>query len=596
MADLFEIMSKRRGITPQFMADIENDNYPDLMDIDKLAEHLHNIYLNKDRIVIIPDFDMDGIMSGTTAYAGFAQLGFNVALYLPDPSQGYGFTTKDIDNILTIHPDVKALITCDVGITAFEAIDYAKRQDLTVLVTDHHKEPELVDQPQGFIRADVIVDPQRLDETYPHPAICGAFVMWQVLDYYARAYQPHNRSLIKYLRLFAGIGTVSDMMDVKWENRALLRDSISIARLLLPVKRTVTDPNTGNLIEVSDDSVLLGILNDTPNVHPVYLDAFIGFSKVLLKFQDMDKLRVKDGAEALDEGFYGFYLAPTFNAVKRMDGSMEDTFGAFFNHNNPNHIDTIYELNEERKEIVKKYVAQALEDHYGLAPYVYIIDAPAGVLGLIANKIMSDYTRLPVAVLNKETFTGSGRAPSPYPLHTRGNQNGFTIAGHEQANGVQLDSLEKARDFAAWLEQDFEQFTKEYDGPIGVGEDDLILSDGFSNKSADAIINPKEIIDFVHAVNNLKPFGHGFPYPSTLVTVSVNDLSYRVMGSDDQHVKFTHPYGLDLISWNSNSEDHSILDDISDIDTVNFRGKLQINEFNGRTYAQMIIDTYSKEN
>ncbi|GAA3257607.1 CPBP family intramembrane glutamic endopeptidase [Streptomyces lavendulae] len=92
-------------------------------------------------------------------------------------------------------------------------------------MTDHHEEFA------PGSTADITVDPCRIDETYVHTGIRGAHVTYQVTEAYTRVHRPEEFREIRLLRLFAGLGTVSDVMPVLHENRRLVRGGISIARL-----------------------------------------------------------------------------------------------------------------------------------------------------------------------------------------------------------------------------------------------------------------------------------------------------------------------------------------------------------------------------
>ena len=59
--------------------------------------------------------------------------------YIPHRFEdGYGITPKVIDKVLLRNPKTDVLITCDNGIVAFEAAEYAKQKGLQLIITDHH--------------------------------------------------------------------------------------------------------------------------------------------------------------------------------------------------------------------------------------------------------------------------------------------------------------------------------------------------------------------------------------------------------------------------------------------------------------------------
>ena len=105
------------GFDDEFFSTYESKADDKIKNIEELCEKLHHIRCSRQRIVIYTDFDVDGIMSSVIAYAGLSELGFDVCLFRPDPSAGYGFRIEDVDEILNEFTDVNVILTADVGIT-----------------------------------------------------------------------------------------------------------------------------------------------------------------------------------------------------------------------------------------------------------------------------------------------------------------------------------------------------------------------------------------------------------------------------------------------------------------------------------------------
>ena len=74
---------------------------------------------------------------------------------------GYGLNKQLIENA---HEEgIDAIITCDNGISAYEAVEVANSYGMPVVITDHHEIPEVLPN------AVAIVDPKRMENTYPNP-------------------------------------------------------------------------------------------------------------------------------------------------------------------------------------------------------------------------------------------------------------------------------------------------------------------------------------------------------------------------------------------------------------------------------------------
>ena len=163
MNRLVELTFKNRGYSSEFLREMECAEHGDLKDIDRLAVRLKEIHDEGRHITVLPDFDMDGISAGTVAYAGLSELGFDVSLFIPDPSKGYGFNEDTIKELLKKHPRTQTILTCDTGISCYEGINYCKDRGIEILVTDHHIQ-------EAVSEADIIVDPCRMDDGYEHKA------------------------------------------------------------------------------------------------------------------------------------------------------------------------------------------------------------------------------------------------------------------------------------------------------------------------------------------------------------------------------------------------------------------------------------------
>ncbi|WP_328964216.1 DHH family phosphoesterase [Streptomyces virginiae] len=288
--DLFMLLCQRRGWSDQYLKEIESTEHDELLDLAEMVEALHDSRSAGKKISIAPDFDMDGISSGVLGHAGLPELGFDVELHLPDYRRGREFAPEGVAEIHAKWPDTRVLLTCDGGVNSHRGIAVVRALGWTTLVTDHHEELA------SGSTADITVDPCRIDETYAHTGICGAHGLYRVIEAYTRVHRPEKLWEIRLLRLFAGLGTVSDVMPVPYENRQLVRDAISIARLLrVAAPKTIPNPWGGfdadpDAIDIDiEQSMLMQLLRTEPH-HPVFLRAFEGFAIVLKAFAQAGKI------------------------------------------------------------------------------------------------------------------------------------------------------------------------------------------------------------------------------------------------------------------------------------------------------------------
>lgn len=566
MNRLIQKIFENRGYTHEFLREFDNPEYQQLKDIDVLCQKLKSIKDNNQNIVVYPDFDMDGIASGVLGYAGLSELGFNVGLYIPDPTEGYGISQQSVADLLYKYPGTNAIITCDTGIGAAEAASYCKIAGVDFLVTDHHKQ-------EMIIQAPIIVDPMRADETYPHQ-ICGAFVFWQVLARYAQLYCTYfEQDQIGRLKVFAGIGTVSDSMPILYENRQTVRDAISICRMIY------SDGTTGMV------SSIMGCDR--------YKLVFWGLYDF---FKICEENGIISSSEDIDEEFFGWYLAPIFNSAKRMNGEMYKAFGIFFYGNtcdvNPRQefAEYLYKLNHERKELVAKKLHEALSFDQPFAPYVYISDADPGILGLLAMKLLQK-NGVPTFVLkdygenNKPNrYSGSGRSPEWFNSITLlSNVDYLFIAGHEQAFGCGIKTATDLQRFHDWLAVLVPDMMSKLD--TAEGKPDYVIDTHWQN--GDIGIDITCFQGYLEEIEEYRPFGKGFEKPVGIIKFTNTDIiEWKRMGSNKQHLKLSLPGGFNILCWNQGHlidqrdkfESHTVVGSLGQstfkgITSINFTGE-----------------------
>ncbi len=551
---------ENRDYTEEYLSSINNPEHSQLKDVDVLASELKEIHDSGHSITIYPDFDTDGVSSGACLYAGLAELGFNVNLYIPKPRDGYGISSYTVKELLNCYPDTYAIITCDTGITGGDAVDYCKQAGIKIFVTDHHKQ-------KTVHNADVIVDPMRVDETYEHPYICGSFVAYQVLLRYAELYDSNFEvEQIKLLRVFAGIGTVSDTMPLLYENRQIVRDAINICKYIY-----------------GDGSSLIvkRIRGRSP-----YVQAFWGLYSILCFYA---KIGVLHSSDDINEDFFAFYLSPAINSAKRLDGDMCKVFGIFFARSLSNledNINYIYTLNNERKTAVAVAFHNMLESDQPYAPYIYFSDAIPGILGLLAQKIM-EKTGQPAFVITTNSvcgdyeYTGSGRSPAWYPCITRAGHKAI-IEGHEGAFGCRFKDRDNVEDFYNFLVEDVRAIP-ELQSDREPFFDFVISPDWTGDVGIDIAV----FSEYLTEINAYRPFGRGFSKPvgklvfnnDDVVIPDGKDSGWETMGRAHEHLKIHLSHGFDIVCWN---QGHLIKQkDLSY--THEIIGDLRYSEFKGVT-------------
>ena len=554
MNQLLSAFFKKRGYTQDLLDSycISDGLFP--AGTERLCHKLQQYHDGKKHLVLLTDIDMDGIMSGVIGFAGLSELGFRVSLYMPSVG-GYGFTPETIDHLVSLYPDVDGILTADVGITCHDGVAHARSLGLDIFVTDHHVPPA---KP---VDANVIEDPMsESDPKYGH--ICGANVLYQVLLCYALTYSGSNFlvSQIRRLRIFAGYGTVSDSMPMLYENRDAVSDAVTITRLILYGK----DCDFVRYLPGCD----------------VYRRAFYGIYRFVSYLCREKGILVPSG---IDEEFIGYYIAPAFNAVKRVGDDMCLAYDVFFGTDPMQASVDLYRLNEKRKCVVADAFEDMMSERQPWAPYVYVTTAGGGILGLLAQNVMKR-TGCPAFVVNFSGtgFSGSGRCPSWFPFLNISSEYNLSCraAGHNEAFGIFFSDDSAVDDLYAFLQTEVSKRR-----PVALSFDPDILISNYGD--GDVPLDVDLFADFLEQLELYKPFGPGFEKPVIGFRFHGADGVWSVMGKEKNHVRIEFDQDFSCICWNS----RAIYDEWNECDhdrVYTVAGMLSVNEFRGIRRIQFI--------
>ena len=127
-----------------------------LKDMEKAAKRIAEAIIEKQKVAIIGDYDVDGATSTSVLRLFLENVGIEPLIHIPERDEGYGPSVMAVDEFLTAGADL--VITVDCGTTAFEPLEYATQKGLEVIVIDHHEAEVLL--PKVY----AVVNPKRLDE------------------------------------------------------------------------------------------------------------------------------------------------------------------------------------------------------------------------------------------------------------------------------------------------------------------------------------------------------------------------------------------------------------------------------------------------
>lgn len=445
-------------------------------------------------IRVIGDYDVDGICSTYILTKGLQVLGAKVDAAIPHRiHDGYGLNDSLIEE--AGRDGVGMIVTCDNGIAAAAQIELANTYGIQVIVTDHHEVPfrEETDGEGNVVRKEIlpaamaVIDPKQEQCEYPFSGICGGVVAYKLIQALGeKTENPGLEEVMEELLECAALSTVCDVMELKDENRILVREGL---------KRLKDSRNQG-----------LRALMEVNQLEPAGLNVY----------------------------HLGFVIGPCLNATGRLDTAVRalellqsrtkvEAFGL---------ARELKDMNDSRKNLTLKGVEEAeryIGENHLEKDKVMIIFLPSvheSLAGIVAGRIRERYNH-PVFILTRgeEGVKGSGRSVEGYHMYNAMVQVGkyFTkFGGHAMAAGLSME------------EKNIEGLRREINERCELKEEDF---------SARVHIDVPMPMDYgteelADELNLLEPFGAGNPKP----LFAEKDLIFQAgfkMGANKSFARYT---------------------------------------------------------
>lgn len=406
-----------------------------LKDMDKVVDKIKYYVENKKRILIMGDYDTDGISASAVLYKYFESIGTKVNVFLPNRFvDGYGLTCESLDKVKSLYnPDL--IITVDCGITCVEEIEYCKKLGIDIIVTDHHDIPAVIPDT-------LIINPKLDGQLYPFKELCGAGVALKLVH----ALGGLEESL-KCVTV-ASLATVADIVPLVSENRAIVKLGLEKQKEQMPkgLKKLCTTLKISLPLTSSDIS---------------------------------------------------FKLAPKINATGRM-GDASISFNLYVEKDDAKideNIKLLLELNEKRvneTNAIFESACQMLEDtnvsRLGMI-VLYNENWESGVLGIICSKLVEKYNK-PVCLLSKvdDEYKGSLRsipAVNIFEALTSVSDLLIRFGGHNQAGGLSIEA------------KNLKEFRRRINDYVlnNINENDLLTKKYYDLDLTDSVVTPKFVKD-----------------------------------------------------------------------------------------------------
>jgi len=379
-------------------------------DMNKATDRIIKAINNKEQIVIIGDYDVDGIISTTLMKLFFNEIEYPIKWIIPNRFRdGYGLS----ENIISRIKESDLAITVDNGISAVSAAQLCKEQNIELIITDHHLlAPQI---PEAY----VIINQKQEDCNFPYKDICGAQIAWYLIASLKNALEI-KIDIMSLLELVS-IAIIADMMPLKDINRAM---------------------------------VITGLKSLSNSKRPAI--------KAFLEKYEKEKLSSED---------ISFLLAPLLNSPGRMDDALYavDFLSSSNIYDARVKLDRLIDFNNLRKETEAKITKEAL-DTANVSDNILVLvgkEWHEGVVGIVAARVARIHKKPTIILsLNKEgMLKGSGRSFDECDLFAITNSCREYLekfGGHQAAIGLSLKekNLEK---FKAELQKNYslEEYKKE---------------------------------------------------------------------------------------------------------------------------------------
>ncbi|OQX59511.1 MAG: single-stranded-DNA-specific exonuclease RecJ [Helicobacteraceae bacterium 4484_230] len=353
---------------------------------EKAAKRIAEAVRNGECIVLVGDYDVDGVSASALCSLFFSQIPYPLKTVIPNRfSDGYGVSPNILKRI-----DADLVFTVDNGINAFEAADICKERGIDLVITDHHTPSK--ELPDAY----AVVDPKLEGCSYPFKEICGAQVAWLLMALVKKELGI-SVDMAQFMDLLA-LAVIADVMPLVGINRTIVQAGL---------KQMMTSRRPSSVI--------------------------------IREFINKSSINSED---------IGFQIAPRLNSAGRLEDasiafefliaeSEEKAFKQF---------ELLNRLNTRRKEmeadVTEEAMAKVNEDDRIIV--VAGEEWNEGVVGIVASRLVSRFGRPAIVLsINGDRAKGSARSVGEvniYDLIKSQSDMLDKFGGHKMAAGLSLNA------------------------------------------------------------------------------------------------------------------------------------------------------------
>lgn len=477
-----------------------------LLDMDKGVDRIVQAIQEKQNIMILGDYDVDGVTSTYLIVKYLKLIGLNPNYYIPNRfSDGYGVSENLVEKAFQNKSDL--IVSVDSGINSIKEVDLANERNMDFIILDHHMQlfPELPN-------AIAIINPNRIDQEEIENShvknLCAAGVVFlflialqrklKTIGFFENANEPNLLNFTDIVTL----GTLCDVMDLRGINRAVTKYTL--------LKNEYSE----------------------------------GISS-LMKVFNIEKISSPEDLS--------FFIGPAVNAAGRI-GDPHVALNLLLEESSERSqkiAEHLVELNQKRKLIEKQLLADAmfmideknLDKNKGIC--VFEEGWNDGVIGIIAGRLKDKFQK-PVFVISiSESGIGKGSARSVNGIHLgkffeKANSSGIVIngGGHALAGGFSI-KRERISEFQEFIN---DQIEGEFINALDIDYSLSVMSD---------------LNQISKEISIIEPFGKGIEKPK--FCFKKVRIKHSKKTSSGDHLMFTFSGEFDKGSlrgmlFNSNSK------------------------------------------
>jgi len=202
--EIFTINNKIKLINPFFK----------IKDFENSYKTLKNTIEKKGKIIIIGDYDVDGIVS-TTLFIKFLNiLNYPYDFYIPDRlKDGYGASLNLVSKLVKKKPSLVIMLDC--GSSSNESVDLLNMNSISSIIIDHHE----IYKP--YPKTKNLINPKKKCDYESLNYLCSASITFFFIDYFLNKEKLKND--FKQNLIYVLLATVCDVMPLRYINRIVTK-------------------------------------------------------------------------------------------------------------------------------------------------------------------------------------------------------------------------------------------------------------------------------------------------------------------------------------------------------------------------------------